>query len=95
MRRHARAVRDEVDAPPKKARKQGVRLRRKLCFSSSLKFGDQRTVGDRDFDNSGVGSLSPKVLLLVRTGVFRQGFEGDLGLGLLFVGGLTDVVLAV
>src|SRR5712664_2299782 len=93
MRRHALAVRDEVDSPPKKARKSSLRLRRKLRFTPSLKLSGQPTIGDRDFDNSGVRSHSPEVLLPIGTGVFRQDCGRDLYFRHLIVGGLAHPVL--
>src|ERR1700674_5367069 len=94
MRWHALGISDEIDSQPKKARKSTFRLGRKLGFPSALKFGEQLTVRDRDFDHSGVGTYSPEVLLPVGAGVFRQDFGGDFYFGGLVVGGLADPVLA-
>src|SRR5579863_7402198 len=93
MRRHALAVRDEVDSPPKKSCKSSLRLRRQLCFSSAFKLGGQPAVGNRDFDYSGVRSHSPQVLLVVGSSVFRQDFGGDLYLSYLIVRRLPYPVL--
>src|SRR5689334_6190752 len=59
----ARAVRHELDLPVKKSRKRGVRLRHQLHFSLALQFGEQLTVSHRDFDDPGVRSLPPQILL--------------------------------
>ena len=85
MRRYALAVRDEVDPEPIKPQKTGVRLRYQLYLPSSLEFRDQPIVGNRDLDNSRVGSHSPQVLLLIGANVFRQDFGGEASSGTMAV----------
>src|ERR1700680_775951 len=93
MRHGALAIPYELDSQPVKAGKGGFRLRQQLYLPPSLEFGEQGVVRDGDFDNSGVGPVSPEVQLLVGTGVFRQDIGRDLYLGLLIVGRLADPVL--
>src|SRR5262249_50424342 len=94
MRRHSLAVSDESDSEPEESREVGFRLGHQLYFSSSLEFRKKRTVHGRDFNDSGMGALSPRIQFLVDTDVFREDFTCDPHFGLPGLGGLAAPVLA-
>src|SRR5438067_11385911 len=92
-RHGALGVLDKTDPQTIKAGEISLRLRHKLDLLSSFEFGEQRSVRDCDFDNCGMGPVSPEVQLLVGAGVFSQDLWRNPYFGLLFVGRLADPVL--